>query len=171
MSVADWKRRNKVSDAEFNLLMAEVFSTYPIQAGAAPSGKSEAYAESVVRLEAPRFGIKLFRNNVGVLEDKFGRPVRYGLANTTKKENEVFKSSDEIGVRCFIITPDMVGKMVGQFTAREIKHPDWKFTGAGRETPQLNFINLINSLGGDACFATGEGSFTPTPKLKEVIKP
>lgn len=166
MTLAAWKQKNKVSNEAFSELCSMLFNTWPLQAGTAPSGKSEAYVESLVKLEAPKFGVNLMRNNVGQLLDDNGRPVRYGLMNSSKQVNTIFKSSDEVGFRSFVITPDMVGAVVAQFVAREIKKADWTFSGDTHEQAQLNFINLINHYGGDACFATGEGSFSPLPKLK-----
>jgi hypothetical protein len=52
----------------------------------------------------------------------------------------------------------MVGMTIGQFVSREIKGSDWKFTGNERETAQLRWIELITGMGGDACFATDEGT-------------
>lgn len=121
-------------------------------------GKSEAFADSQVVLEGGRKGVMLWRNNVGVLEDANGRPVRYGLANESKTMNEVIKSCDRIGIRPVLITPQMAGLTIGQFVGREIKAPGWKFTGRGREQAQLRFCELVCSMGGDAGFATGEGS-------------
>lgn len=125
---------------------------------AAVVGKSEAFAQSQVVLEGARKGVRLWRNNVGVLEDATGRPVRYGLANESKQVNEQIKSSDLIGIRPIRITPAHVGLVLGQFVGREIKEPGWKYTGRGREEAQLRWAELICSLGGDAAFATGEGS-------------
>lgn len=121
-------------------------------------GKSEAWAQSTVMLEASRKGVHLFRNNVGALKDTTGRVVRFGLANDSKQINDVLKSSDLIGLRSVIIGPQHVGHTFGQFVAREMKTPGWQYTGDTHEVAQLNFINLVNAAGGDACFATGEGS-------------
>lgn len=121
---------------------------------------SEAHAQSLVRLEAARLGVALWRNNVGVLRDENGRPVRYGLANDSGALNRQYKSSDLVGVRPVMITPEMVGQTIGQFVSREIKAPGWTFRGGERETAQQRWHDLINGLGGDSRFATGEGSFT-----------
>lgn len=132
--------------------------TPPLPAEAPGAGKSEAWVQSVVRLEASEKGVKLFRNNVGVLEDKTGRPVRYGLGNDSPKMNEVIKSGDLIGLKSIIVTPAMVGHCFGQFVSIECKSPGWQFTGTGREKAQLAWANLVNSMGGMACFATGPGT-------------
>lgn len=123
-------------------------------------GKSEAFAQSQVVLEAARKGIRLWRNNVGVLEDSRGVPVHFGLANDAKGTNKLIKSSDLIGVRPVRVTQQMVDGhcVIGQFVGREIKKPGWKYSGVDREEKQLNFAALVCSLGGDAAFATGEGT-------------
>jgi len=112
----------------------------------------------LVKEEAALKGVILWRNNVGVLIDKFRRPVRFGLANDSKKTNENLKSADLIGIKKVIITQEMVGKTIGQFVSREIKRPGWKYSGTEREKAQLEWEVLINSMGGDAGFATDTGT-------------
>ena len=125
----------------------------------APPQATEAWSQSMVRLEAPRFGIWLGRNNVGALLDKRGVPVRFGLANESKQQNEVMKSGDLIGIRPVVVTASMVGCTIGQFVSRECKRPGWVFRGDAHETAQANWAALVIKYGGDAKFATGEGSF------------
>jgi hypothetical protein len=121
----------------------------------AEPGISEAAVTSRVRLAAARVGIHLWRNQNGAFYDERGQFIRFGLANESEKQSKLVKSSDFIGLRRTLITPAMVGAYVGIFTAREIKHSDWVYTGTGREPAQLNFINLVNCNGGDARFSTG----------------
>jgi hypothetical protein len=121
-------------------------------------GKSEAFVQSTVRLEAAQKGVKLFRNNVGVLEDATGRPVRYGLANDTPQLNKKIKSADLIGFRPLLITPAHVGSTVAQFVSRECKAPTWKYSGTEHEVAQMNWATLILTNGGDAGFATSTGT-------------
>lgn len=121
-------------------------------------GKSESFVESQLKLEAAQKGVRLWRNNVGVLEDKNGRPVRYGLANESPQMNKIIKSCDYIGVRPVTITSAHIGLTIGQFVGRETKKPGWKFTGSERENAQLTYCNLVNSMGGDAGFVTGPGT-------------
>lgn len=74
-------------------------------------------------------GIRLFRNNVGMLEDRNGQKVKYGLCKG---------SSDLIGWA----TPS------GKFVAVEVKTP------IGRATPeQQAFIDAVNKAGGIAFIA------------------
>lgn len=119
---------------------------------------SEALVQSQVRLEAPRHGMKLQRNNVGAMQDESGRVVRFGLANDTAALNKVLKSSDLIGWKSEVITPDMVGQRNARFVSIECKHSSWKYTGTGREVAQLNWLNLVNAAGGIGFFSTGQVS-------------
>lgn len=120
--------------------------------------ESEAGLQSLVRLEGARKGVWLGRNNVGVLMDKSGRPVRYGLANDSKAANEVMKSADLIGIEKVLITADHVGKIIGRFVSRECKRPDWKYRGTPEEAAQLRWAMFINSYGGNAAMVNSEGS-------------
>lgn len=122
---------------------------------------SEAYAQSQVVLEAPKYGCLLTRNNKGVLPDKNGTPVRFGLFNETKVRGARIRSWDLVGFRKRLITPLMVGTIIGQFVGREIKEPGWHF-GMGdpeHEAAQLKCTELALSYGCDVGFATGPGSF------------
>ena len=110
---------------------------------------TEAHVQSLVRLEAPRLDLRLWRNNVGVLDDEHGRPVRYGLANDSKALNQVLKSSDLIGWRSVTVTPDMVGARIAQVVTVECKSEGW--TGpprTPREQAQAAWIKLVVDAGG-----------------------
>ena len=125
----------------------------------APAGESEAAIQARVRLEASRKGMRLFRNNVGAFTDpETNQFVRFGLANDSKQLNMVIKSGDLIGIRPWVVQPGDVGRLIGQFVSREVKRAGWKYAGSEREVAQLNWVNLVNSLGGDAKFCSGEGS-------------
>lgn len=119
---------------------------------------SETRVQTLVRLEATRVGGRLWRNNVGATYTDDGRYLRYGLANDSKKMNSKIKSSDLIGIRPVYITPRMIGVTIGQFIARECKPEKWTYAETPRELAQLNFLELVMSLGGDAAFAIGEGT-------------
>lgn len=120
----------------------------------ATDGHSESNVSSRIRIAAGQQGYPMWRNNVGALLDKRGVPVRYGLANDSKKANEVLKSGDLIACRPVVILPVHVGMTIGQFTSIEVKHEGWHYTGTEREVAQLNWINRVNSLGGWARFMT-----------------
>lgn len=119
---------------------------------------SETPTINLLKLEASRVGARLWRNNIGAAHAPNGAFIRYGLANESKRMNEVMKSGDLIGIRPVFITPDMVGTTIGQFISREVKAPNWRWHGTEREQAQLKWAELITSLGGDACFAIGEGT-------------
>lgn len=160
ITIHDWARRHGVSHqamAELQAIFTGV-DTMPETMSRATPG-SEGAVTNNVRLEAARKGVQLFRNNVGACLDKNGRMIRYGLANDSKQMNERIKSSDLIGIRPLLITPDMVGATVGQFVAREVKKEAWKpGEDPKREAAQLAFLQLIIAYGGDACFTSHANS-------------
>lgn len=121
-----------------------------------PEGEtaSESRVQSLTSLTATARGVWPLRNNSGALLDETGRQVRFGLGNVSKAFNEVMKSSDLVGVEPVVITPGMVGQVIGRFWARECKPEDWHYTGTDREKAQKAFIDKVNSLGGNAAFTT-----------------
>lgn len=123
--------------------------------GTEETGASESNVQSRVRLAAPALGMRFWRNNVGVLKNDQGVPVRFGLANDTKKLNERLKSADLIGWRRVLITADMVGSGIAQFASIECKAEGWKFTGSDREIAQQRWATLVTAEGGFSRFATG----------------
>lgn len=120
--------------------------------------RDESYVQNEIRLEASRKGVNIWRNNVGACQERSGRLIRYGLNNDSKAINERMKSADLVGIRQVLITPDMVGSIIGQFVSREIKRPGWVYTGTKREVAQMNWALFILARGGDACFASRVGS-------------
>lgn len=157
-TINQWAARNGVSLQALRELEA-VFGLHgghPMPDGV--TGASEAAVQAMVRLEAARKGIRLWRNNVGALIDSRGVPVRYGLANDSAQVNKVIKSADLIGWRPVRIGPQHVGSVIGQFVSRECKRVGWRYTGAGRELAQVAWAQLVTAGGGDAAFCTGEGT-------------
>ena len=128
--------------------------------------KDEGIVSQEIQIAAMHSSCNLMRNNSGACLDSTGRLIRYGLGNISKPHNDNFKSSDLLGITTIIITPDMVGKRIGIFTAIEVKKEDWKFDKKldKREIAQLNFINWVNAHGGMAGFANN------VEKLKEILK-
>lgn len=131
---------------------------------------SEARVQSLVRLEAAKCGYWLTRNNVGALQDKTGRFVRYGLANESKQQNALVKSGDLIGFRQRVIISTDVGSTIAQFVSRECKAEGWQFNpNDAHEQAQAAWRDFVNSNGGDAAFVSGPGSFKiklPTPTTR-----
>jgi hypothetical protein len=121
-------------------------------------GESEAAIQTRIRLEASLKGLRLWRNNVGAGYMDDGSFIRFGLANDSKQMNDSIKSHDLIGIRPVLIEHHHVGKVIGQFVSREVKAAGWRYTGSKREEAQLLWAQLIISMGGDACFANGEGT-------------
>ncbi len=118
-----------------------------------PRGDFKAHSETDtqqrIRVKAVELGCVLWRNNSGVLTDKNGRPVRYGLGNDSGKINKVFKSADLIGI--------MRG---GTFIAVECKRPGWTAPENDREKAQWAFLIDVVAKGGMGFFATNVEDFT-----------
>ena len=121
----------------------------------------ESSVQQRIRLKAAYLGLHLWRNNNGACEDKTGRLIRYGLANESAALNKRIKSSDLIGITPITITPDMVGKTIGVFTAVECKPSDWHLTPSDeRGHAQAAFHTLVRDAGGLAGFVTCEEDLT-----------
>lgn len=116
---------------------------------------TEAGAQQKIRLSAGQHGQIVWRNNVGMLPDVNGTPVRFGLANDSAKVNKSVKSSDLIGVTPMVYA----GRTFGIFTAIECKKPGWKFKGTDREKAQLAFLNIVRSYGGIGAFCTSQNDY------------
>lgn len=122
------------------------------------NGESEAAIQTRVRLEATRVGGRLWRNNVGATFTDTGSFIRFGICNDTVEMNRKLKSADLVGIKPVLITEAHIGHTIGQFWARETKRQGWQFSGDEHETAQLNWLNLVLGLGGDAQFTTGVGT-------------
>lgn len=117
---------------------------------------TEREVQTAVRLEYARRGYRLWRNNVGLLYDDTGRPVRFGLGNDSAALNAQIKSSDLIGWRPVVITPGHAGLTIAQFVSLEIKASDWHLTpGDKRAQAQKRWLDLVSGDGGEARFVTG----------------
>lgn len=133
----------------------------------------EARSSQEVKLRASgHWHCKLFRNNSGMLYNRDGVPVRYGLGNISKKVNAKVKSSDNIGWTPVLITPEMVGKVIPVFTAFEDKTPKFKikeqYREGSREAAQLKFINIVKQAGGIAGFTRSSDDVDQI--LKEYVE-
>ncbi len=154
--ITQWAIRHGVSAQALHELDALFGITLDLSD--ADGSQSESNVQAKVRLEAAAKGIHLFRNNVGVLQDKDGRPVRYGLANDSSRLNKIIKSGDLIGWRRVRIDQSHVGSVIAQFVSREVKAGNWAYSGNDHEVAQLAWIKLINANGGDAQFCNKIGS-------------
>ena len=155
MNLDTWAARHHISAQALAELRAIML---PPDVSVAVSGASEAAVSNLVRLEASRLGGRLWRNNVGAGKLENGSFVRWGLANDSAALNARCKSADLIGIRPVLITPAHIGKTIGQFMSREVKAVGWKWRATEREKAQGKWADMINALGGDACFTTGEGT-------------
>jgi hypothetical protein len=155
MTFSEWAHRWGIPPAaieDLRTTMLQLDGGLPAQR----SGRSEAAIQAALRVRASKLGMRLWRNNVGAFKDPQGNFIRFGLANDSSAINRVIKSADLIGIRPRIVQPADVGFVLGQFVSREVKHGNWKYTGTEPEVAQLNWAGLVNSLGGDAGFATSE---------------
>lgn len=154
-----WATRHKITQAALtdlvNLLAGNDYSGEVSE----DDKVSESRQQSLIRLEAPRRGFWLTRNNVGAFESATGQWVRYGLANESKQQNKMIKSGDLIGFRSKVIVETDVGSTIAQFASFECKHRDWKYTGDEHEQAQARWRDFVNSHGGVAAFATGPEVF------------
>lgn len=153
MIIHQWARRHDIPYAALQELLQLFGALDDPQAGPPRYGESETAVSNALRLNMSKAGGRLFRNNRGAAKLPDGSYVRWGLANESKKMNEIIKSHDYIGLRPITITPAHVGLIIGQFVSREAKHASWRYTGTEHERAQLAWAELINSLGGDARFA------------------
>ena len=152
-TLLEWQRKHGITaDA-----LADLVAIVGLDVEPSENATGEHKVQDDARLLASQMGWRLFRNNKGVLPDARGVPVRFGLCNETAALGKRLRSSDLIGIRPVVITPDMVGSTIGQFVAREIKKAGWKYKGTEHEEAQLRFGELVIGLGGDFRFWSGEG--------------
>ncbi len=76
------------------------------------SNKSEKELTEELICSEAETGSILFRNNVGLGYTKTGTPFKYGMGKG---------SSDQIGYKSIVVTPDLIGKKIAIFQAIEIK--------------------------------------------------
>lgn len=100
-------------------------------------------------------GWHIYRNNLGVFINPKGVPVRFGIANDSAQLNRRIKSSDFIGGRPVLITQQMVGTVIEQFTCVEGKRPGWRFNqNDEHEVAQMRWHEIRMLNGGHSIFAT-----------------
>jgi hypothetical protein len=104
---------------------------------------SEQQTQQQIRLALSRGPVRLWRNNTGMLLDRQGRPVTFGLCKG---------SSDLIGLRSVTIGPEHVGQTLAVFVAVEVK------SAQGRTTAEQGaFIEQVTAMGGLAGVARTVG--------------
>lgn len=145
-----WAARHGVSESA----LAELATIYRPGVAADDDRISESGVQQRLRVEAPKVGGALWRNNSGALQDADGRMVRYGLGNDSKRLNEVWKSSDLIGGTSVRIMPHHVGRIMAILTAVEVKPGGWKGPKSDHEHAQAAFHLSVEGLGGMGLFAT-----------------
>lgn len=160
MNIHDWAQRWRIPpDAMSELLVMPLPDMTKTDA-------TEAATQQDIRLKASQTGRVMWRNNNGATGHElvkcpkcnlkfkpFDRVIRYGLGNDSKRINEAFKSSDLIGITPVVVTPQMIGRMLGIFTACEVKRGNWHWSGNPREQGQWNYIQVVNRYGGIGTFA------------------
>lgn len=148
--IGEWAARYGIPGAALREL-GEILGSGSNQSEA---GASESNVQTRVRLAASGHNIRLWRNNVGVLTDERGVPIRYGLANESKALNARLKSHDLIGWRRVEITPAHVGRTIAQFVSIECKRAGWHYTGDAHEQGQQRWAALVAIEGGFSRFVT-----------------
>lgn len=98
-------------------------------------------------------GARVFRNNVGMLQDSRGQYIKYGVCNPG--------GSDVVGWQSVVVTADMVGSRVAVFTAIEAK------VDAAVEEEQRNFLRAVSDAGGIALVVRNEGAI---PAAVEIVR-
>lgn len=154
MTLNEWQQRWQIPQQAMQELL-----TMPMPERAAHTPLTEAAIQQDIRLEASRIGCSLWRNNNGAAVTDDGRHLRFGLGNDSPRINQAFKSSDLIGITPVMVTADMVGRIFGIFTAVEVKHGGWSWSGTEREQAQWKYLQLVNGRGGFATFAKSKEDY------------
>lgn len=105
--------------------------------------KPELTIQNEIRLALAKAGVPAFRNNVGAYKNQEGRYVTFGVGEKG--------GSDLICITPITITPEMVGSIVGVFTAIEVKTPKGRVS-----KEQQAFIEAILHYGGFAGVARSD---------------
>jgi hypothetical protein len=107
--------------------------------------KSESEVQTEILLAGPEMGLRLLRNNVGVMQDERGNFVRYGVGGKGGSDLMGWYAHGTSAI----------------FTVVEVKREDWKppsetaqGADAVRYRKQRTFLYAVGRAGGIACFAT-----------------
>ena len=103
--------------------------------------QAETSIMKAVQVALSQAGARVFRNNIGALQDRSGRWIQYGLCPG---------SSDLIGWRSVTVTEAMVGAKAALFVACEVKSQGPR----AKATPeQISFLSAVTAAGGIAILA------------------
>lgn len=111
--------------------------------------EAERALRNAVQLVGASLGVRLFRNNVGL--GWVGRLIRRDKGGVTLAEARVLHaglckgSSDLIGLRPTVVTPEMVGRTIAVFVAFELKT-----RGVTMTDDQEAFLKMVKECGGIA---------------------
>jgi hypothetical protein len=153
MSLSEWRQRwNLPHDA------IDELAALSMHLAEDNNGNAENMIQAQMRINAARSGRYLWRNNVGAGLLKNGSFVRWGLANDSAALNARCKSADLIGLEKVLITPEMVGTIIGRFLSVECKKAAWRYSGTLEENAQLAWATLVNSQGGRAIITNDPAS-------------
>lgn len=170
MTLKEWALRWGIPPAAMQEL-AGIPALEPVPFDEEPH--SESHIQAKIRLEAARTGvIHAWRNNSGagwIVGDRkklcakcvaYARSfTRWGLGNDSDRVNAVIKSSDLIGWRKRVVTPQMVGTVIAQYWQRECKRSGWIYNPKDeREAAQMRWHLMALAAGADSAMVNGEGS-------------
>ncbi len=120
--------------------------------------KPETNLQNNILIHASKLpGLTLFRNVVGEFRTQQGGGyVKTGLCPG---------SSDLIGYRTVVITPDMVGEKIAQFVAVEVKTPK---KGSRESEKQFLFRQRVSERGGLAVVTRSVDNFLEAFGVKKI---
>lgn len=130
----------------------------PLQSPPRVVPRSEHDVQDMVRVDARRVGMRLFRNNVGAGKVGVSQSyIRWGLGNESERLLKSWTSSDLIGWTAKQVDFTMIGQTVAIFTAIECKKPGWQFGKDSKEdkaraAAQQKFHTFVEAAGGIAGF-------------------
>lgn len=154
--IKQWQIKYGVSDQA----LYEFYKLFQPDGTPHEDGKSESATSKKCELMSAKYGVRIWRNNSGATKDENGRVIRYGLGNTSKRINDVMKSSDYIGLIPRKITADMIGDTIAQFAAFEMKKPGWKLIPSDKHgQAQAAFGSIVSNAGGFFSFISSPEQF------------
>ncbi len=123
-----------------------------------PRKREETNLSTRLQALAKHYRSRLWRNTVGRLQDKRGTWVTYGLG---------VGSSDLIGYRVVLVTPEMVGQKIAQFACVEVKKPGRDTTDPEHRRRQEQWIAAVVADGGVGGIVRSEEEFMALLQVNE----